>query len=102
MAIVSSSSDCISTSELTLAGAVTSLPLISLNPYFRQCAQRVIREIVSHFKDHPALIGYQIDNESFPHGVPTPYMNAASLERLKKKYKTPETINKIWGLAYWG
>ena len=73
-----------------------------LNPYFRQHAERVIREIVSHFKDHPAVIGYQIDNETFPDGVPTPYMNAAFLERLKTKYKTPETINKIWGLVYWG
>ena len=73
-----------------------------LNPYFRQHAERVIREIVRHFKEHPAVIGYQIDNETFPTGVPTPYMNAAFLDRLKRKYKTPETINKIWGLVYWG
>ena len=73
-----------------------------LNPYFRQHAERVIREIVSHFKDHPAVIGYQIDNETFPTGVPTPYMNAAFLDRLKQKYKAPDTINKIWGLVYWG
>ena len=73
-----------------------------LNPYFRQHAERVIREIVSHFKDHPAVIGYQIDNETAPTDIPTPYTSAAFLERLKKKYKTPETINKIWGLVYWG
>jgi len=73
-----------------------------LNPYFRQHAERVIREIVSHFKDHPAVIGYQIDNETFPTGVPTPYMNSAFLDRLKQKYKAPDTINKIWGLVYWG
>jgi len=73
-----------------------------LNPYFRQHAERIIREIVSHFKDHPAIIGYQIDNETFPTGVPTPYVNAAFLDRLKQKYKTADTINKIWGLVYWG
>ena len=73
-----------------------------LNPYFRQHAERVIRQIVSHFKDHPAVIGYQIDNETFPTGVPTQYMNAAFLERLRQKYKTPSTINKLWGLVYWG
>src|SRR3954463_808124 len=73
-----------------------------LNPHFRRHAERVIREIVSHFKDHPAVIGYQIDNETFPTGVPTQYMTAAFLERLKRKYKTPATINKIWGLVYWG
>jgi beta-galactosidase len=73
-----------------------------LNPYFRQHAERVIRKIVSHFKGHPAVIGYQIDNETAPTGVPTTYTNAAFLELLKQKYKTPETINTIWGLVYWG
>jgi beta-galactosidase len=73
-----------------------------LNPYFRQHAERVIREIVSHFKDHPAVIGYQVDNETFPNGVPTQYSNAAFLERLKKKFQTPDAMNKAWGLAYWG
>jgi beta-galactosidase len=73
-----------------------------LNPYFRQHAERVIREIVSHFRDHRAVIGYQIDNETFPAGFPTLYMNTAFHQRLKEKYKTPETINKLWGLVYWG
>ena len=73
-----------------------------LNPYFRQHAERVIRQIVSHFNEHPAVIGYQIDNETFPTGVPTAYMNAAFLERLKQKFKTPEAMNKAWGLVYWG
>jgi len=73
-----------------------------LNPYFRQYAERVIRQIVSHFKDHPAVIGYQIDNETAPTGVASSYMKDAFVERLKKKYETPEIINKIWGLVYWG
>jgi beta-galactosidase len=73
-----------------------------LNPFFRQHAERVIREIVSHFKDHPAVIGYQIDNETAPTNATTPYVNAAFRDHLEQKYKTPETINKIWGLVYWG
>jgi beta-galactosidase len=73
-----------------------------LNPHFRQHAERVIREIVSHFRDHPAVIGYQIDNETGPTGVSSSYMNAAFVDYLKQKYKTPDTINKIWGLVYWG
>lgn len=73
-----------------------------LNPYFRQHAEWIIRHIVSQFKDHPAVIGYQIDNETFPNDVPTAYSKAAFLERLKKKYKTPDTLNHIWGLVYWG
>jgi len=73
-----------------------------LNPYFREHAERVIREIVSHFKDHPTVIGYQIDNETAPTGVPTKYTNAAFRDRLERKYKTPETVNRLWGLGYWG
>ena len=73
-----------------------------LDPYFRQHAERIIRQIVSHFKDHPAVVGYQIDNETFSTNVPTRYTNAAFLERLKRKFGTPDKMNKAWGLVYWG
>jgi beta-galactosidase len=73
-----------------------------LNPDFRRYAERIIRQVVGHFKDHPAVIGYQIDNETFPTGAVTRYTTAAFAERLKRKYETPETINRIWGLVYWG
>jgi beta-galactosidase len=73
-----------------------------LNPHFRRHAERIIRQIVGRFKDHPAVIGYQLDNETSPNGVPTQYTTAAFVERLKEKYRTPETVNRIWGLAYWG
>ena len=73
-----------------------------LNPHFREHAERIVRQIVSHFRNHPAVIGYQIDNETYPNGVVTPCTTAAFLERLKHKYKTPATLNKIWGLVYWG
>ena len=73
-----------------------------LNPDYRRYAERIIRQIVSHFKDHPAVIGYQIDNETFPNGVSTPYTQQAFLARLKRKYETTDVVNRIWGLAYWG
>jgi beta-galactosidase len=73
-----------------------------LNPHFRARAERIIRQIAGHFKNHPAVIGYQIDNETFPNGAVTEYTTAAFLQRLKRKYETAATINKIWGLVYWG
>lgn len=73
-----------------------------LNPYFLEKAERVIRQIAGHFRNHPAVIGYQIDNETAPTGVPTPYAKQAFLARLKRRYETPSTINRIWGLVYWG
>jgi beta-galactosidase len=73
-----------------------------LNPNYRKYAERIIRQIVDRFKNHPAVIGYQIDNETSPNGVPTPYTDRAFRERLKQKYRTPDVVNRIWGLAYWG
>ena len=73
-----------------------------LNPHFRARAERIVRRIVAQFKNHPAVIGYQIDNETFPNGAVTPHTTAAFLERLKRKYETPAALNKLWGLAYWG
>ncbi len=73
-----------------------------LNPNFRKYAERIIRQVVGHFKDHPAVIGYQIDNETFPNGVSTPYTERAFVERLKRKYRTTDMLNRIWGLVYWG
>jgi beta-galactosidase len=53
-----------------------------LNPNYRKYAERIIRQIAGHFKDHPAVIGYQIDNETFPNGLSTPYADRAFRERL--------------------
>jgi len=73
-----------------------------LNPDFRKYAERIIRQIAGHFKNHPAVIGYQIDNETFPNGAVTPYTERAFLNRLRHKYETTDVLNHIWGLAYWG
>jgi beta-galactosidase len=34
------------------------------NPAFRQAAEQVIVALVDHVKDHPSVIGYQLDNET--------------------------------------
>ena len=33
------------------------------HPAFRFHAERVIRQIVGRYADHPAVIGFQVDNE---------------------------------------
>ena len=73
-----------------------------LNPAYRKYAERVIRQVIGHFKDHLAVIGYQIDNETFPNGISTPYTAKAFRERLMRKYGSPAVLNQIWGLVYWG
>lgn len=39
------------------------------NPRFRFYAERVITNLVSHYKDNPAVIGWQIDNETGSNGA---------------------------------
>ena len=71
------------------------------HPEFRPYAERVVRAIVARYVDHPAIIGYQVDNEP---GLEL-FHNKGSfdrfLDRLRAKYGDVETLNREWGLTYW-
>src|SRR5215469_4767075 len=70
-----------------------------LNPYYRKYSERIVRQILSHLASHPAVMGFQVDNETGPTDVPTRYQNEAFLAYLKAKYVSPQVLNRIWGLA---
>lgn len=72
------------------------------HPAYRRHAERVIRAVAGHLAKHPAVIGFQVDNETAPNGLPLPAVQGAFVERLKARYGTPQTLNRLWGLAYWG
>lgn len=72
------------------------------HPVYRYYCERVIREVVNHFKDHPAVIGYQIDNETSNYGAAGPLVQANFVDFLKKKFGTTQQLNKVWGFVYWG
>ncbi|WP_112134638.1 beta-galactosidase [Glycomyces dulcitolivorans] len=71
------------------------------HPAFRFHAERVIRKILARYADHPAVIGFQVDNEP---GVQL-YHNEGVFQRftdhLRHKYGDVETLNREWGLVYW-
>jgi len=73
-----------------------------LNPTYRFYCQRVIRKIVEHYKDNPAVIGYQIDNETSSAEAANHDVQVGFVEYLRKKFKTVDELNKDWGLNYWG
>ncbi len=73
-----------------------------LNPTFRYYCERVIRKIAEHYKDNPAVIGYQIDNETSSAGVANHDVQVGFVDYLKNKFKTVDELNKDWGLNYWG
>ena len=72
------------------------------NPKFLFHAERVIRRMLEHYKAHPAIIGYQIDNETTAYGTAGPNVQAAFVEHLRDKFKTVDALNQAWGFVYWG
>ncbi|MGA8230172.1 MAG: beta-galactosidase [Candidatus Acidiferrales bacterium] len=72
------------------------------NPKFRFYAERVISNLVSHYKDNPAVIGWQIDNETGAYGASNADVFAGFVDHLQKKFGTTDALNKAWFLNYWG
>lgn len=72
------------------------------HPTYLFYAERVIRRLLEHYRDNPAVIGWQIDNETTSYGTAGPNVQRAFADYLKKKFGTVERLNKIWGLNYWG
>lgn len=71
------------------------------HPAFRHHAERIIRKVVGRYADHPAVIGFQVDNEPglelfHNHGVFTRFVRW-----LRDRYGDVETLNREWGLTYW-
>ena len=68
---------------------------------FRFHAERVIRKIIARYADHPAVIGYQVDNEP---GI-MPFHNEGVFQRfvdeLRHRYADVDALNQAWGLTYW-
>ncbi len=72
------------------------------NPTFLFYAERIIRKMMVRYAKHPAVIGYQVDNETTSYGVNNYDFQVSFVNYIKNRFKTTENLNKIWGLNYWG
>ncbi|WP_263350530.1 beta-galactosidase [Acidicapsa acidisoli] len=72
------------------------------NPTFRFYAERVIANMVAHYRDNPTVIGWQIDNETGSYGAYNPDVFTGFVNHLKQKFGTTDALNKAWFLNYWG
>lgn len=68
--------------------------------HFRFHAERVIRKIMEHVNDHPAIIGYQVDNETKHYDTAGDNVQKAFVASMKEKF-TLEALNSAFGLDYW-
>ena len=71
------------------------------HPAFRYHADRLVRQVVGRYVDHPAIIGYQVDNEP---GMELFHNRGAFhtfVDRLRERYGDVGTLSDRWGLVYW-
>jgi len=73
------------------------------NPEYRLHSVRIAGAMAQRYGNHPALIGWQIDNE-FGEGVGPCYCDVCAAEFrnwLKEQYASLEALNEAWGTVFW-
>lgn len=71
------------------------------NPVFLTHAERIIRAVVGRYADHPAVIGYQVDNEPGAMLLHNEGTFARFLGWLEERYGPADKLSDEWGLVYW-
>jgi beta-galactosidase len=71
------------------------------NEHYRFYSERIIRNMLEHVKNHPAIIGYQVDNETKYYNTSGENVQKQFVAYMKTKFKTLDAINEAFGLAYW-
>jgi len=71
------------------------------NPEYRKACRRVIVALVNRVKDHPAVIGYQVDNETKAYGTSGSNVQAAFQRWIRKRFPDLNELNRAFGLNYW-
>lgn len=71
------------------------------NPVYLFYAERIIRKLMEYVHKHPAVIGYQVDNETKHYGTEGDNVQIGFVKYLKKRFKSPEEMNQAFGLNYW-
>ncbi|MEI6573548.1 MAG: beta-galactosidase [Alphaproteobacteria bacterium] len=71
--------------------------------YWRESA-RIVKKIAERYGEHPALVGWQTDNEYGCHDTILSYGKEdlkAFREWLRMRYQAPEQLNEAWGNVFW-
>jgi beta-galactosidase len=70
---------------------------------YQRLSSIIVTKMVKHYKDHPAIVGWQIDNE-LNCEMDVFYSESdhkAFREWAKAKYETLDNLNQAWGTVFW-
>ncbi|MBC8082872.1 MAG: beta-galactosidase, partial [Hymenobacter sp.] len=74
------------------------------SPLFRQYVEKINAQLARRFGTHPAVIGWQIDNELSHYSRQYSYDEFSRIKFqawLKLRYGTIDNLNRDWGNAFW-
>ncbi len=73
------------------------------SPVYRRLSARIVEQLASHYGQHPAIVGWQIDNE-FNCETDEYYSEAdgeAFRQYLRRKFGTLDMLNAAMGTVFW-
>ncbi|WP_395339124.1 beta-galactosidase [Ningiella sp. W23] len=74
------------------------------SPDYHRESMRITREIAKRYANHPAVVGWQTDNELACHDTAhsgSEHAKAAFQKWLKKRYESIDALNRAWGTVFW-
>ncbi|MCF2717240.1 beta-galactosidase [Paenibacillus sp. UKAQ_18] len=71
------------------------------NPVYLFHAERIIRKLIGRVSQHPAVIGFQTDNETKHYNTSGPNVQLQFVKYLRERFESLEELNRKFGLDYW-
>ncbi|MFP4344648.1 MAG: beta-galactosidase [Anaerolineales bacterium] len=74
------------------------------SPTYRRHTERIVQALAARYGDHPAVVGWQIDNELGCHDTVRCYCNDCTTAFrlwLQARYGSLEALNAAWGTLFW-
>ncbi|MGO4182664.1 beta-galactosidase [Paenibacillus sp. TAF43_2] len=64
-------------------------------------SERIIRKLISRVSKHPAVVGYQTDNETKHYDTAGSNVQLQFVKYMRDTYETLDVVNQLFGLDYW-